>query len=129
MFSSCITLISHEISFFFLCRKLERQSFFFPSATDILQFRVEKTRREKNIFIFQYQKVSLFDLILARYRNTQQANDTSGIYKAGVGERLVPSALLPAAIKFMSIICYLDQKVFALLAFMSFAGQPGSEEL
>lgn len=79
--------------------------------------------------ILKYQKVSLFDLILARIKNTQQADDTSGIYKAGVPERLLPSTPLLAAIKYMSIICYLGQKVSALVVFMSFAGEPGSGEL
>ena len=75
----------------------------------------------------KYQKVSFFDLLLARIKNTQQLNDTCGIYKAGVLERLLPPALPPAAIKFISSTCYLDQKVSVLAAFTSFAGVPVRE--
>lgn len=75
----------------------------------------------------KYQEVSVFDLILARIKGTHQLNDTCGIYEAGVLESLLPPALRSDAIKFISCVCYLDQKVSALAVFTSFAEVPGRE--
>lgn len=97
----------------------------------LLTFYNSGLRKQEESKKYSYLSIRRYpsDFSLTRIQNTQQANDTCGVYKAGVLERLLPSALLPAAIKFMSIICYLDQKVSALVAFMSFARVPWSEEL